>query len=279
MHAAMINFDEIPKIGFAHHFYTDKYAFTYSSQQKSFEIVYVKSGGIIAELYNHKIYAPEGSVFVLFRHLPVKLSSIDNLPQSHCTVQVAFEYEFTLLEESDEIPDSKGILLPFVTYACPETEYIKNELYSIVSDMGTSRGENNLACSLSFLNIMRILDKHSRKKMTKQTSPSSLITHKVKKYITENINKNISLNKIGHELNLTPGYINHTFKAYTGIPVKQYVNNEKIKKIAELIQNRDLTFKTACLNVGIDDISYGYRMFKKHTGVTPGEFLAVSLKR
>jgi len=279
MFSAFLKFNSIPQIGFSHHFYTDEYSFAYTGRKKSFEIVYVKSGGIIAELFDKKLLAPEGSVFVLFRHLPFKLSAIDNTPQSHCTVQVEFDYSFTLVENIEEKPDCDGILLPFITLPCPETEIIKKTLYSIVSDMGISRSENALSCAIKFLDIMRILDNLARSNNISKVSPGLNITYKTKKYIAKNINKRISLSDISENLALTPSYINHVFKESVGIPIKQYVNNEKVKKISDLIKNRGLSFKTACSNVGIEDLSYGYRLFKKHMGVTPNEFLSVSLRK
>ena len=279
MLSAFLQFDSMPKIGFAHHFYADEYSFTYSEKKKSFEIVYVQSGGIVIELFGKKFYAPEDSVFVLFRHLPFKLSSIDNTPQSHCTVQAEFDYSFTLINDGDTYPDSGGILLPFITLPCPETEIIKKALYSIVSDTGIGRSENAVSCAIQFLNIMRILDTLARKNNTSETTPASNITYKVKEYITNNINKNISLSDISNELGLTPGYINHIFKDTVGVPIKQYVNKKKAKKISELIKNHNISFKSACYNVGIEDCSYGYRLFKKHLGVTPNEFLSVSIRK
>ena len=279
MFSAFLQFNSIPEIGFAHHFYTDKYSFAYGGNKKSFEIVYVQSGGIVAELYGEKFYAPEDSIFVLFRHLPYKLSSADNAPQSHCTVQVKFDYSFRLVNEAEAFPNSNGIILPFITLPCPETEMIKKALYSIVSDIGIARSENSLSCSIQFLDIMRILDKLARKNNISKISPASNITYKVKKYIANNINRNITLSDISNDLGLTSSYINHVFKDTVGIPIKQYVNDQKAKKISELIQNHNISFKSACSSVGGEECSYGYRLFKKHMGVTPNEFLLLSLRK
>lgn len=274
MLSALVKFNSIPKIGFAHHFYTDTYCFSYEKMEKSIEIVYVKSGGIEAELYGQKQYIPERSVFVLFRHLPITLKSIDGKPQSHCTVQAEFEYDFSLITEPCEIKRENGFLLPFVVLPCNETEEIKRELYSIVSDMGISRSENGFSSSIRFLNIMLKLDRLAKQENQNKESASSIIIYKVKQYVAKNINKDISLPEIGKSLSLSHNYINQVFKNGVGIPIKQYVNSEKIKKIAELMQKQGLSFKTACANVGLEDISYGYRLFKKHMGVTPGKFLS-----
>ena len=35
---------------------------------------------------------------------------------------------------------------------------------------------------------------------------------------------------------------------------------------------KGLEFKSACESAGITDVSYGYRLFKKQMGITPGEY-------
>jgi len=270
MFSAMIEFNTIPEIGFAHHFYTDNYSFDYEKPQKSFEIVYVKSGAINAELYGQKMYIPEKSIFVLFRHLPIFLRPVNNQPQAHCTVQVEFDYNFTLLENDNFCKKEGALVLPFIVAPCKETEEIKRDLFSIVSDLGVSREENRFSAALKFLDILRRLDKMSYPIKTHD----SIITHKTKSFIAKNIHRVISLSEIAEDLKLSSGHIDHVFKAEAGMPIRQYINNEKAKRISDLIHNRELSFKTACANVGIHDTSYGYRLFKKHIGLTPGEFLS-----
>ena len=275
MFSGFLKFNEIPEIGFAQHYYYEgDYLSRYNKKErKSFEIVYVNSGGITAELHGKKSYATEGCIFVLFRHLPITLTSTDNKPQSHCTVQVEFDYDFELLEGEYENNEGEGIILPFVTEPCRETEEIKKELYSIVADINISRKRESFPSALRMLGIMQKIDMIARKKSNMKKSSSSIISYKVKKYVAENIEKNISLSMLAETLGKTPNYINYAFKEATGITINQYVNKEKVKRIAELMKNQKLSFKTACENAAITDISYGYRLFKKYMGITPGEYI------
>ena len=75
MFAGFLKFQSIPEIGFAFHFTAESYRNHYEKQENSFEIVYVSSGTILAELYGEKMVLSEGTIFVLFRRLPVTLSS------------------------------------------------------------------------------------------------------------------------------------------------------------------------------------------------------------
>lgn len=279
MYSGFVSFEKIPEIGFAHHFYTDSYGYSYKFNRKSFEIVYVKSGDIEVEFSNEVFRAPEGSVFVLFRHLPISVRSSGGGAQAHCTVQVSFDYDFTLLSDAELPSEQKGFLLPFVTPPSRETERIKNELYSIVSDITADRDENSFSCGIRILNIMRELDFAARRKFCKSGSSVS-ICRKVKEYIANNIDKKILLSDVAEFIGKSPNYINSLFKRATGSSVNRYVCNERVKKIAELVKDRNLSFETACENVGITDISYGYRLFKKHTGTTPAKYIqAESIKK
>ena len=49
---------------------------------------------------------------------------------------------------------------------------------------------------------------------------------------------------------------------------------EKMRLIAALMEDRGLTFRDACENVGITDLSHGYRLFKRYMGVTPKQYMS-----
>lgn len=266
-----LNFSEIPQIGFAHHFKAEKYSFTYSSQKKSFEIVYVTSGGITAVIDNETIIAPEGSIFVLFRHIPIKISSLEGIPNEHCTVQAEFNYDFTMTNDISEIKSNR-LVLPFVTFPSTETEEIKKDLFSIVTDMSTSRDDNALSCSLKFLSIMQRIDKIAHSSKDFSTQQASLIIYKIKNYIASKVSESFSLSDVSTSLGLSESYLNHIFKENVGLPIKQYAARVKTNRIAELMSTHQVDFATACANVGINDVCYGYRIFKKHIGVTPNQY-------
>jgi two-component system response regulator YesN len=72
----------------------------------------------------------------------------------------------------------------------------------------------------------------------------------------------------------TPNYLNSVFRKATGVSIHQYINREKMRLAASLMEEQSLTFAEACENVGISDLSHGYRLFKRHMGVTPKEYLS-----
>lgn len=275
MFGALITFNDLPRIGFAHHFYMDNYRQKYVVGDRSFEIVYVKQGGIIAQLYDETFYIQPGSLFVLFRHLPVELRAADGGQQAHCSVQILLDYSFSLLEHTEDLPENfNGLALPFVIQPGAEAESVKKELYTIVSQLGTSRESNALSASLMAGGILSKLDALFRQKLHTSQKASSLLDYKIKRYVAEHIHQEIPMSELAHALEKTPNYLNSVFKACEGISLHKYIIREKVRLIGELMENKGLSFQIACENVAISDISYGYRLFKKHMGVTPKTYLA-----
>ena len=274
MLSGKINFSSIPHIGFAHHFYTDKKRYVSYGGSKSIEIVYIKNGALEVELDEHKTTAPEGSFLILFRHLNIRLQSNEHKPHSHCSIQLLMDYDFELLKEKADLKDMENcLIIPFVTPPCAETESLKKMLFSAVFDVSISKEQYQFSSALAGLSILQQLSRIYRKQMQKNQNSQSLIEFKIKKYVTQNIGHNFKLDDIAKQLLKTPNYLNFIFKNQCGMTIKQYVNQQKVRILCEMLHNRGINFNSACESIGISDISYGYRLFKKHTGMTPKEYL------
>ncbi|MBR5460422.1 MAG: helix-turn-helix domain-containing protein [Clostridia bacterium] len=270
MNKLLLDFNELPKIGFAHHFKAENYNHSYFPREDNFEIVYVKKGRITVEIWGGNFVAEEGSVFLLFRNHPINIISSDKGTHSHCSVQLIMDYTAALSEDVPE--DFAGLVLPLYVPASEVTERIKRELYSIVSDIGVSREHRGAHASLIAVGILRAL---SELRIT--DNKSSIVSYMIKRYISEHLGEKILLSDISAHLKKTPNYLNSVFKAANGINIHQYVTAERIKTISELMLNKGLSFKVSCESVGIYDVSYGYRLFKKHTGLTPSEYSSGNL--
>lgn len=272
MPAGYLKFDSIPEIGFAHHHYSGKYMADYEKVNNSFEIVYINSGTIIAEFNDKRFYLNEGDIFVLFRHLPINIYTPDDKEHSHCTVQLEFDYAFELVEPIESFPDD-GIILPFVTKRCALTNEIKKDLYGIVHQISASPERYSFSASLKALEIMKKLDNSARDLFNKTNPHHAYIAKLVESYVKDNLYEKIYLKDISVALGKSPNYINFAFKKAKGTTITNYINEEKISVIAALMQKQNMHFTKACNSVGISDSSYGYRLFKKYTGLTPNMFL------
>lgn len=275
MAATLISFQNIPHFGFAHHIYTENIYQIQNNLQKSFVLVYVKSGCLTAKIYERSIEAPAGSILVLFRHVPFQLLSTHSAPQDYCSIQVYTDYSFDILEDGEDFPsDFSGLALPLVVPPGNEAELIKKDMFSVISNLSISREGYRFSAGMTICGILQRLDSYYRQKQHRGKNTSHYWEYKIKQYIADHIRMPILLDEIAAALGKTPNYLNNIFSQATGISIHQYINREKMQLVIALMENHDLTFREACENVGITDLSHGYRLFKRHMGVTPKQYLS-----
>ncbi len=98
---------------------------------------------------------------------------------------------------------------------------------------------------------------------------------RAKEYILANYAKDISLDDVSKEVDISPYYFSKIFKEETGENFIEYLTQIRIDHARELLRDKDsadLTMKEICGMVGYADPNYFSRIFKKTVGVTPTEY-------
>jgi len=111
----------------------------------------------------------------------------------------------------------------------------------------------------------------------KNKEPRNTVTseavQKILNYVEKNWQENISREEIATRLGITPEHLSRSFHEQFGLPLIEYINRCKIDKSREyLLKNSHLKIGEVAAYAGIPDVDYFCRLFKKHTGLTPGEF-------
>lgn len=107
----------------------------------------------------------------------------------------------------------------------------------------------------------------------------SAVDDKKNKYIEEintylegNPLKDITLSTVAEHLALNPSYVSKMFKEHIGKGFTEYLTDYKVKKSKELLVNTDLKIQDICTEMGYSNSYYFIKIFKKYTGLTPGEY-------
>ena len=103
------------------------------------------------------------------------------------------------------------------------------------------------------------------------TTPENKTVILIKKYIEDNINKQISLNEIGDALFFSPAYCDILFKKQTGMSIIAYAISQKIELAKKLI-SEGAPLKIASIATGFNDYNYFSRLFKRKTGYSPQHY-------
>ena len=159
-----------------------------------------------------------------------------------------------------------NMLLHSVT-ACPLNEELKTMLERCKRDILTydSIDESRQALqkatddTVSFLVERRRLKNYNRH------------TIKAIEYIQTHYREDVSLDTVAHHLNVNKSYLSRIFGADCGVSLTEYVTTFRLDKAKQLLKNGVSIAETAGA-VGIDNMPYFFRLFKRHTGCTPQSF-------
>ena len=101
----------------------------------------------------------------------------------------------------------------------------------------------------------------------------SYVAESAKAVIDLNYSDNmLCLQSISERIKISSGYLSQIFKGAYGVSIGEYINEVRLKKVVELLESTELNISEILSQVGIQNQTYFYRLFKKKYGASPKEF-------
>ncbi len=91
-------------------------------------------------------------------------------------------------------------------------------------------------------------------------------------YIQENLTADLSLNRIADYAGFSPIHFHAVFKASTGRTLREYVEEQRIKKAASMLITTDYTLTKIAYECGFSSQSYFSYAFKRRMKKTPKDY-------
>ena len=104
---------------------------------------------------------------------------------------------------------------------------------------------------------------------------SLLIVNQIKKYLEENLVQQITLEDIASAVRLSSHYCCSLFKEVTGYTIFQYLDRLRVERAKMLLRHSHLNVTETAEELGYQNIYYFSRVFKKVTGISPTQFIAL----
>ncbi len=101
----------------------------------------------------------------------------------------------------------------------------------------------------------------------------SRMVAQIEEYIEKNFADELSLENIARALGYNKNYILGVFKKEIGDTISNYIYEYRIKQSKELLRNADLSIEQVSLLTGFKSVHHFYRIFKKHSGIPPGQYV------
>lgn len=100
----------------------------------------------------------------------------------------------------------------------------------------------------------------------------SPLVQKVINHINLNLDSTLSLKSLAAMCYISPSYLSNIFKQETGQTLTDYINSQRISRAALRLTVSDLSIAAVAESVGILDVNYFTKMFKKMMGMTPTQY-------
>ena len=123
------------------------------------------------------------------------------------------------------------------------------------------------------LELIYTLSKDAKKNLSgyKASNTNSMIERAIE-YINENLTQDLSLETVSKELSVSPIYFHNVFKTSVSKTLRDYVEQQRIKKAINLLQTTNLTLTQIAFECGFSSQSYFSYAFKRKMGLTPRQY-------
>lgn len=95
---------------------------------------------------------------------------------------------------------------------------------------------------------------------------------KAREYLENHWREEFHLDKVAEAAGLSPSHLARLFKKHTGMTLYGYYQKNKVDRLKEALQNKNLSVAEAFLSCGFSYPGNFTRFFKAHVGMTPSQY-------
>ena len=94
-------------------------------------------------------------------------------------------------------------------------------------------------------------------------------------FVFNHYSEPITIQQVADALYISPSYLMHLFKSCTGKTFNTFLMEYRMEKAMELLQTSGIQIQAVAQAVGYSDVKYFNKLFKKHTSLTPSEYIKI----
>jgi transcriptional regulator GlxA family with amidase domain len=91
-------------------------------------------------------------------------------------------------------------------------------------------------------------------------------------YLQQHFDSDVSIDRLAERAGMGTRNFIRRFKAATGRLPGAYVQTLRVSAAKELLETGAVSIQSVCSKIGYEDIGFFRNLFKRHTGMTPGEY-------
>ena len=132
--------------------------------------------------------------------------------------------------------------------------------------------QDMLLLQSKILELIYLLCDHASQQSVKMSSNNKEMIENVIELIKSDLSADFTLNEVAKYTSFSPIYFHNCFKRSTGKTLREFIEEQRIRKAANLLVSTDLTLSDIALECGFSSQSYFSYVFKKKMKMTPREY-------
>jgi two-component system response regulator YesN len=120
--------------------------------------------------------------------------------------------------------------------------------------------------------LVEYVDRYMKADKDEHVKQQRNLIRKVATFIEERVHENWTVKQLSEQFNLNASYLSVLFKKEMGITISDYVQETRIRRARQLLQDPGIKIYEVAEQVGIQTSAYFTYLFKKIVGSTPQEF-------
>lgn len=237
------------------------------------EIGFVEQNPVVLRCPEGELLVEENGIFILPPRSEFQVSA--NAPGLHRHTSAEFLIRCRCRQvETCPPPVGRTITLPLYIPPAPEN----SEIFALIRSIAcakTAQPERSYfeECG-EFMALLHKLNERVRSiGSTDAVSPGNR-RHcaRAKAFISQNISQRLTVGTVAAAVGVSKNYLTNVFSSSEGIPLMEYINRSKLSYMITLIRRYDYTLAQAGKHVGLTDVNYISRIFKRYYGMTVTEY-------
>lgn len=151
-----------------------------------------------------------------------------------------------------------------------ENGVIKRLFKEVEKEIKEKRSDFKFAVAISVCQILLYVSRQNQDK--KEENVLAECMKYAKEYIVQHIHSKIILKDVAASIGYSYDYFRHQFLSFYGIPIKEFVIKEKLKRVKRMLAKTDEPVAKIADMYAFESANYLIRIFKKTEGCTPSEY-------
>ena len=251
-------YSELP-LGFDRHFHN------------AHQLLYIVSGEVRVQVGSSVYGGQPGDLFVISR-LEEHGTALEKGAYRRYTLQLSREG----LDHALEDARLKSLFLRRPSGFChrlpDESRELEGLFHMMAEEDRVPRPFSGISQSALFCRLMVLCYRQDPGRFPLPAATPAGPVLEAQRYIDAHFTEELTMGELARHAFLSPSYLSHAFREWTGYSPKQYILLSRIALARELLTTTDYDVADIAGRCGFGDVSNFIRYFKKETGSTPGRY-------